>query len=132
MSPVSSRFLFWSPRILSNAFAVFLSLFALDVFQEAHGFWAVLPALLMHLIPTFVVVGFLLAAWRWEWVGALAFSGAATLYMYKVLPQHPDWAAGIALPMLVIAALFLASWMQRRQQGPGSGFGTSAISGVRH
>ncbi len=34
------QFLFWSPRVLTILFALFLSLFALDVFGEGYGFWA--------------------------------------------------------------------------------------------
>jgi hypothetical protein len=118
MSPQSSRLLFWSPRILSIAFVVFLSLFALDVFQEAHGFREFLPALLIHLVPTCVLVAILLVAWRWEWIGALAFSAAGAAYAFSVMPRHPDWAATLALPMLVIAALFLANWIQRARLRP--------------
>jgi hypothetical protein len=33
------RLLFWSPRVLCVAFAIFLSLFALDVFSEGLGVW---------------------------------------------------------------------------------------------
>ena len=31
------QFLFWSPRVLTILFALFLSLFALDVFEEGYG-----------------------------------------------------------------------------------------------
>lgn len=37
MRAVSSRALFWALRALSILFIGFVSLFALDVFQEAHG-----------------------------------------------------------------------------------------------
>lgn len=50
MRAVSSRALFWALRELSILFIGFVSLFALDVFQEAHGFWQVLVGLTMHLI----------------------------------------------------------------------------------
>lgn len=48
--------LFWTPRILCLLFAVFLSLFALDVFTEGYGFWKSILALLIHLIPTWIVL----------------------------------------------------------------------------
>ena len=34
--------LFWTPRILCILFAIFISLFALDVFGEGYGFFRVL------------------------------------------------------------------------------------------
>ena len=59
--------LFWTPRVLCLLFAVFLSLFALDVFNEGYGFWKTILALLMHLIPTWIVLAILAISWRWEW-----------------------------------------------------------------
>jgi zinc transporter ZupT len=110
---VGRLLLFWSPRILSIGFAVFVSLFALDVFQEAHGFRQTALALSIHLIPTAIIVAVLLVAWRWEWVGAVLYAAAAGCYMWRVLPAHPSWALVIAGPLLVVAALFLANWIWR-------------------
>ena len=58
------RVLFWAPRILCILFAIFLSVFALDVFSEGYGFWQTIGALLLHLVPTFIVVIALLIGWR--------------------------------------------------------------------
>lgn len=69
MSRVTAGLLYWSPRILSIAFAIFLSLFALDVFNEIHGFWQTVLAFLIHLIPAMIFVAALIVAWRWEWIG---------------------------------------------------------------
>jgi hypothetical protein len=54
-------------------FIAVLSLFALDVFDEGLGLWQTVVALAMHLRPTFFMVATLVVAWRWEWVGTLAF-----------------------------------------------------------
>ena len=113
MSRNQGRLLFWSPRILCIAFAIFLSIFVLDVFNENYGFWQTALALLIHMLPTALLVAVLIVAWRWEWVGAALFAAAAVLYTIRVLPQHPSWVATIALPLLCIAGLFLASWIKR-------------------
>ncbi len=118
MSPVVLRLLFWAPRILSIAFAIFLSLFALDVFNENHGFGQIALTLLIHMIPAFIVLAVLIVAWRWEWAGAVLFASAAAFYAASVLPRHPNWAATISLPLLIIAALYLASWLMRSQLRP--------------
>jgi hypothetical protein len=39
MNESKRRMLFWTPRLLSILFAIFISLFALDVFGEGYGFW---------------------------------------------------------------------------------------------
>ncbi len=115
MSRTGKRFFFWSPRILAILFALFLGIFALDVFHEAHGFWHIALAFAIHLIPATTVVLMLAAAWRWEWMGAVLFAVAAALYAHQVLPGHPDWAAIISIPLLTIAALFLADWFAGRR-----------------
>jgi hypothetical protein len=117
MSRVSARLLFWSPRILSIAFAIFLSLFALDVFSEYRGFGQIALAFLIHLIPVFVFAAMLLLAWWREWIGALLFLVAAAYYawLWTMPPRHMNWSAiaVISGPLLVIAALFLATWVER-------------------
>jgi len=115
MSSVASRFLFWSPRVLCIAFAVFLSLFALDVFNEGCGFRQTALALLIHLVPAAIVAAVLLVAWRWEWAGAVLFAAAAVIYAWRFLPRHWNWVLMISLPLLVIAGLFLANWLLRSQ-----------------
>jgi hypothetical protein len=114
MSDYSRRILFWAPRALGIAFAVFLSVFALDVFGEGYGFWNTLLALAMHLIPTAIVVVVLVLAWRWEWIGAVLFAAAGTLYLVNTL-RHPDWILLISGPLFLIAALFMISWLKRSE-----------------
>ena len=115
MNTLSKRLLFWSPRIICIAFAFFLSMFALDVFSEVHGFWKTLLALSIHLVPVYIVLAVLVVAWRWEWVGALGFAGLATWYTKGAWHRHPDWVAIIAGPMLVLATLFLINWLKHDQ-----------------
>jgi hypothetical protein len=67
------RLIFWTPRILNILVAVFISIFALDVFGEGYGFWGTMEALLMHLIPTAIILVVLIASWRCGWIGAVIF-----------------------------------------------------------
>ena len=112
MTTTSRRLLFWTPRVICIAFAIFLSLFALDVFGEGYGFWKTILALLIHLVPVYIVLAVLAIAWRWEWIGALGFGGLAGWYAKGVWHRHPDWVVVIAGPQLVIAALFLVNWLK--------------------
>jgi lysylphosphatidylglycerol synthetase-like protein (DUF2156 family) len=116
MSHVHARLLYWSPRVLSIAFAIFLSLFALDVFNEVHGFWRTVLAFSIHLIPAMIIVAMLIAAWRWEWIGSGLFALVAVYYAVHMLARNmKNWPAviGISVPLLVIAAMFLAAWIKR-------------------
>jgi hypothetical protein len=68
MTLAAKRILFWTPRVLAIAFAVFLALFALDAFGEGYTGWRLLLALAMHLVPAGIVAAVLALAWRWEWL----------------------------------------------------------------
>ena len=120
MNQPTKRILFWTPRVLTILFAAFISMFALDVFGEAHGFWQTALALLMHLIPTGLILLALAIAWRWEWVGAVLFTGMGLWYSIQVFPRHPQWIPVIAGPVFVIGALFLVNWLLRRKLRTGS------------
>lgn len=116
MNRIQGRLLFWLPRILSIAFACFISIFALDVFNEHLSFLKTALALGIHLIPTFILVAAIVIAWRWEWVGAVIFGALGALYIAWILPSHhPDWILLIAGPALLVAGLFLADWIKRTE-----------------
>lgn len=112
---VSRNIFYWLPRILSIGFVLFLSLFALDVFSEYTG-WSVILPLLIHLIPSFILIGALIVAWRHEWVGAALFLGFAVWYVWTAGLDRPwSWYLGIAAPAAIVGILFLISWLQRNR-----------------
>jgi hypothetical protein len=117
------RILFWAPRVLAILFALFVSLFALDVFGAGYGFWGTILALFMHLIPVYVLLIALAVAWRWEWAGALLFAGFSVWYLVIAWGPYPlvanligTWP--IAGPPLVIALLLVADWLYRVKLQP--------------
>lgn len=116
MNKVMKQVLFWTPRVLCILFAMFLSLFALDVFSEDAGFWEKILGLLIHLVPVYVVVILLMVAWRWEWVGAIAFIGLALFYLFQAWGRE-HWSTYLAIsgPLIVIGVLFLLNWIYRAQ-----------------
>ena len=116
MSPIARRLLFWTPRVLGIAFALFISIFALDVFSGHQSLPQLLIALGMHLIPTALIVVTLIVAWRWEWVGAVLFFGLGVLYIVTVGGHAPwDWYLFIAGPAFLVGLLFLLNWRYRAE-----------------
>ncbi len=107
---------FWMPRILCVLFAVFISLFALDVFGEGYDFWETIVALLMHLIPTGIILIALVIAWRWEWVGALLFLALGVWYVIMAWGEF-EWVTYLVIvgPLLLVGALFLVNWLYRAE-----------------
>ena len=106
------RWLFWTPRVLCLLFAAFLSIFALDVFGEGHGFWKTALALVMHLIPTGIILVILAISWRWEWVGGILLIGLGAWYIATNL-NHPNWCLTICGPPIFTGVLFLISGRYR-------------------
>ena len=116
MNASVKRVLFWTPRILCILFAIFLSVFALDVFSEGYGFWQTIGALLLHLVPTFIVVIALLIGWRWEWVGAALFGAFAVCYVVWTWGRFPLVTyLSISGPLALVGVLFLLNWIYRAQ-----------------
>jgi|TARA_Y100000310_G_scaffold327633_1_gene394297 lysylphosphatidylglycerol synthetase-like protein (DUF2156 family) len=109
--------LFWTPRVLCILFAIFLSIFAADVFGEGRGFWETVLALLMHLTPSGMLLIVLAIAWRWEWVGAVVFLALAVLYLIFAWARQFHWSAYVAIsgPLLLIGILFLVNWFWRQE-----------------
>ena len=96
MKRPARRLLFWTPRVLCLLFALFISLFALDVFGEGYGFWETLWALLMHLVPTIAVLIVLAIAWRWEWVGGILFIALGVFYIV-LAGSRVHWSASLII-----------------------------------
>jgi hypothetical protein len=116
MNQSVKRVVFWTPRILCLLFAIFISLFALDVFGEGYGFWGTIVAFIMHLIPTAIVLVVLAVAWRWEWIGAVLFAALGIWYIVMAWGKF-DWITYllIAGPCFLIGALFLVNWLTRAE-----------------
>ena len=108
--------LVWTPRILGVLFAVFLSVFALDVFGEGHGFWKTILALLIHLIPSGIILVAVAIAWRWEWIGGLLFIGLGALYLVLAGGRF-HWSTDVMMsgPLLLVGGLFLLNWRFRAE-----------------
>lgn len=117
------QMLYWAPRALCIVFALFLSLFALDVFEEGKGFWNTALALLMHLIPTFLLLALLVLSWRREWIGGILFPLLGVLYVWWSWNKPFAVFSTLLLmsgPLLLTGALFLLNWHYRSKLRGGS------------
>lgn len=119
--PGWKRWVWWAPRVLSFAFAAFLSLFALDVFGEGRDALGTIAALAVHLVPVYVVLLTLWIAWKHEWAGTIVYAMLAVAYIVMANPRFPwQTLAAISGPLFVMSALFFASWWSGRSS-PGEG-----------
>jgi len=118
--------LFWAPRILAIAAALFLSVFALDIFTEGYSFGDMIVALFMHLIPSLLILVALGVAWRWERLGGGLFIFLGLLYVW-LFWEPGRWVAYLIIsgPLFLIGVLFLLHfWLV---QVPGDPAGTQGI-----
>jgi uncharacterized membrane protein HdeD (DUF308 family) len=114
----AQELLYWTPRALCITYAVFISIFALDVFKEGQGFWITFLGLLMHLIPTFLILIVLAVSWRREWIGGILFIVLGVLYVVTSWNKpfgHLSTFLLIAGPLVLAGALFLFNWHYRSE-----------------
>lgn len=103
--------LLWTPRVLGLLFAAFASVFALDVFGERHTFWQTFLALMMHLVPTALILAALAISWRWGWAGGLVFLALGAWYLAMTWGRfHWSAYALIASPLFLLGLLFEIDW----------------------
>jgi hypothetical protein len=115
MNTTLKKSLFWVPRIAGILFVLFISLFALDIFDERLGFWGTIVGLFMHLLPSILLTIAIVIAWKREWFGALLFIGWAVWYVASM--RRLDWIAYTVLAGLpvVIGLFFLAGWVWKKE-----------------
>jgi hypothetical protein len=122
MAKKIGKFVYWTPRILSIVFIIFLALMSLDVFDENYGFWQTIVALLIHNIPSFILLIVVIISWEYEIVGGVAFilAGIAQMIFSVVRADVEPWYISflaslmIDVPAFIIGILFLIGWKRKR------------------
>ena len=109
----------WLPRIICLLAILFVSLFAADAFAPGLTIWQQLGAFIMHLIPSFILLGFLIVAWKWEYVGGLIFliiglALSPIVFMHNYNMNHSVWMSlgvilAITFPFVIVGVLFMVS-----------------------
>ena len=106
------QLLFWAPRTLCVLFALFVSVFALDVFTENYSFGETIFALFIHLVPAGLILGLLAISWRWERAAGTFLIGIGAWYIV-MNRSHWDWCLTIGGPAIVAGSLFVIDWRYR-------------------
>lgn len=117
-----NKFIYWTPRVISLLFILFLAMFSLDIFEGNYGFWGTVVGLFMHNIPVLILSLLLAAAWKREWIGAIAFMLGGLLYVGVVLTNvfrtgfewyYLAWIVQISGVAFLIGILFLVGWRKK-------------------
>ena len=119
-----NKFVYWTPRILSILMVGFIALFSFDVFGNGYSFWETVLALLMHNIPTLVLLAVVIIAWKHELVGAIGFVLLGLAYVAFILTNAFKgqfewymiaWFLQISGPLFFIAILYFVNWKRRKR-----------------
>ena len=118
------KWIYWTPRILSIIFLLFLALFSLDVFDSCKGIIECALALFMHNIPVFIFAIILIISWKYEIVGGIAFILGGLLYSIQVIATaiingfefyYLAWIMQISGIAFFIGILFLVNWHKKKR-----------------
>jgi hypothetical protein len=112
IKPRLARIIHWAPRIASIVIILFISLFSLDVFETQASPLELLGGLLLHNLPSLVLLVLLIFAWERPAVGFVAFLIFAVLFIaffVRSLYAVPNLIVFV-FPILLIAGLFYADW----------------------
>ena len=115
----------WLPRIICILAILFVSLFAADAFSPELTIWQQLGAFIMHLIPSFILIAFLIIAWKWEYIGGILFiiiglglSPFVFVHNYKM--NDSIWISlgiilSITIPFVIVGILFMVSHFLKKK-----------------
>jgi hypothetical protein len=122
----SSAIIHWIPRILCILAILFVSMFALDSFDERLTIWQQIGGFLIHLIPSYILLALLLVAWKWEFIGGILFlliglGFSPFIYLHNFDMNHSVWMSlfivlMINIPFVLVGALFIVSHFKKKHE----------------
>jgi len=101
------RFFYWLPRILSVIFIIAISAFALDSFSSGYIWWQAILAFIIHLIPSFILIGILLIAWKKPMIGGLLLVFISLVFIALSIIKGIISFLILSGPLFLIGVLFL-------------------------
>jgi hypothetical protein len=99
----------WIARVLGIAVCVFFAVFAMDAWEPGKSVARVVTDVLIHLLPSAVVLTIVVMSWRRPRIGGVAFVVLAVVYAALVGFRF-GWVLAISGPLLIVGLLFLWSW----------------------
>lgn len=122
----TAKIVHWTPRVLCIVAILFISMFASDSFSAERSFFQNLGALMMHLLPSFMLVAFLVFAWRYEFLGGILFILLGLVFSFFIYNLNFDRTQSAAkalqatliltVPFVVVGILFIVSHHMKRRQ----------------
>ena len=115
----------WLPRIICILAILFVSVFALDAFSPELTIWQQIGSFLMHLIPSFILLAFLIVAWKWEYIGGIIFAIIGLIlspfvFVMNYTRNDSIWMSlgiilSITIPFINVGILFIVSHFLKKK-----------------
>ncbi len=116
----------WLPRIICTGAIFFISIFAADASVPGLSLWKQIGDFFLHLIPSFILIIFLLIAWKWELAGGIFFlvigigmSPVIFLHNQNVnhFPVHECIMSVllVTFPFIVAGIMFIISYLVKKK-----------------
>ena len=122
----SVKIFHWLPRVICIFAILFVSIFALDAFAPGLTMWQQLGGFLIHLIPSFILIGFLIVAWKWEFIGGIIFMaiGIGLSPLVFIMNYQRNHSVGlsfiiiliITIPFVIVGILFMISQHLKKKE----------------
>ncbi len=122
------KIIHWFPRILCILAILFISMFALDAFNGRDTIWHELGAFALHLVPSYILILFMVIAWKWELIGGsilimMALGLTPFIYIHNYNMNH---SVGMSLfiilminfPFILTGGLFILSHFMKLKNSP--------------
>ncbi|MFM2136849.1 MAG: hypothetical protein RL021_2249 [Bacteroidota bacterium] len=96
-------------------FAGFISIFALDVFENPQGILKTVAALILHLLPTFLIIGLVVLSRKTDLIPAISYTALGALYIWWAWERFPFITyLIIAGPLFIAGILHGICWSNRK------------------
>ena len=88
---MAAKIMYWTPRVLTIIFILFMGMFSLDSFGGDKSVGAKMLAFFIHNIPVLIIITILIIAWRREILGGVllmlaAFAGTLFFHSFSGNP----------------------------------------------
>lgn len=115
----------WIPRIICILVILLISMFAFDAFSSDDSVLRQIGRFLVHLTPSFILLAFLIIAWRRELLGGIIFSTIGIglipfIYQHNYNINHSiGMSVGIVMmvtfPLILAGVLFIISSIRKKK-----------------
>ena len=122
---ISTRVLYWLPRIICIIGILFISMFSIDTLNSELTIWQQILSLSMHLIPSFVLIFLLLLSWKRELIGGIIFmiiglGFSPIIFIHNFKMNQSIWMSlgvilVITIPFVIVGVLFIVSHYRKKK-----------------